>query len=172
MGKVVIDGIDAVSHKIGYETEVESNGFKDTWAKVKDAFKRLGEKIKAKSEDLWKKIVPVSGPVIEKYKALIIKALENNGKVIINEGKKIVITVIDDVVKVVIDGMDALSKKIEYEDEEDNSVLDDIWGKVKAAAGKLGEKVKTDVVKVLDDYKPKIVEALKKVGRVVIQAGK
>merc|ERR1719447_855525 len=157
---------------IVYE-DAESYGLKDTWAKVKDAFKRLGEKIKAKSEDLWKKIVPVAGPVIEKYKDLIIKALEHNGKVIIDEGKKIVITVIDDVVKVVIDGMDALSHKIGYEDEVDNGFIKDlIWAKVKSAAAKLSEKIKVDVIKILNEYKPKIIKALMGVGDIVIQAGK
>merc|ERR1712002_1450068 len=93
-------------------------GFKDAWAKVKDAFKKLGDKIKATSEDLWKKIVPVAGPVIEKYKDLIVKALQRQGTVIIDEGKKIVITVINDVVKVIIDGLEAASGKIGLDSNE------------------------------------------------------
>merc|ERR1712002_835465 len=141
---------------IGYESQ--ENGLKETWGKVKDAFKRLGDKIKATSEDLWKKIIPVAGPVIEKYKDLIIKALEKQGTVVIDEGKKIVITVINDVVKVIIDGMEAVSKKIEYESEIDpedvtfavmvrgpNSAVGDkikeIWGKVKAAFQRFGQKL-------------------------------
>merc|ERR1712002_808683 len=148
--KIIIKG------GIGYESQ--ENGFKDVWGKVQDAFKKLGQKIKAKSEDLWKKIVPVAGPVIEKYKDLIIKALQKQGTVVIDEGKKIVITVINDVVKVIIDGMEAASKKIEYESEIDpedvtfavmvrgpNSAVGDkikeIWGKVKAAFQRFGQKL-------------------------------
>ena len=47
-----------------------------------------------------------------------------------------------------------------------------MWEKVKAAARQLGTKTKEDVVSVIKEYKPKIVEALKAVGKVVIQAGK
>ena len=76
----------------------------------------MGEKIKQKSIDLWKKIVPVAGPIIEKYKDIIIKALQHDGRVIINEGKKIVIVVINDLVKVIIDGIEAVSGKMNEED--------------------------------------------------------
>merc|ERR1712002_1066521 len=147
-------------------------GFKDAWAKVKDAFKKLGDKIKATSEDLWKKIVPVAGPVIEKYKDLIVKALQRQGTVIIDEGKKIVITVINDVVKVIIDGIEAVSGKLELEAADENGWKEEIWGKVTAAAEQLKKKIKTDVTKIIGDYKPKIVEALKGVGKIVIEAGK
>merc|ERR1712002_225700 len=144
--KIIIKG------GIGYESQ--ENGFKDVWGKVQDAFKKLGQKIKAKSEDLWKKLVPVAGPVIEKYKDLIIKALQKQGTVVIDEGKKIVITIINDVVKVIIDGMEAASKKIGYEAEEGsvavyvsggNSAVGDkikeIWEKVKAAFQRFGKKI-------------------------------
>ena len=47
-----------------------------------------------------------------------------------------------------------------------------VWEKVKAAARQLGTKTKEDVVSVIKEYKPKIVEALKTVGKVIIQAGK
>merc|ERR1712221_40965 len=83
----------------------------------KMALKMYGAKSKMHSKN-WEKIVPVAGPVIEKYKDLIIKALQKQGTVVIDEGKKIVITVINDVVKVIIDGMEAVSKKIGYEAEE------------------------------------------------------
>merc|ERR1712178_549073 len=156
-------------------------------AKVKDAFKHLGEKIKSKSEDLWKKIVPVAGPVIEKYKDLIVKSLQHQGKVVINEGKKIVITVINDVVKVVIDGIEAVSKKIEFEDELEsaNSKIGDkfkeIWAKVVAAWEKLkvkelfkkyGEKVVAALEAVLNKYKDIIVEALKADGITILNEGR
>merc|ERR1719153_2203771 len=77
----------------------ESNGIKDSWTKVQEAFKKLGEQIKAKSIDLWNKIVPIARPVLEKYKDIIIKALIHDGKIVIDEGRKIVITITEDVVK-------------------------------------------------------------------------
>ena len=79
------------------------------WAKVQEAFKEFGEKVKAKSEAIWKKLGPAAMKVLGKYKDVIIDALEKDGKVIIVEGRKIVITIINDVVKVVIDAIDALT---------------------------------------------------------------
>merc|ERR1712002_1271137 len=161
-------------------------GFKDAWAKVKDAFKKLGDKIKATSEDLWKKIVPVAGPVIEKYKDLIIKALEKDGKVVIDEGKKIVITVINDVVKVIIDGLEAASGKIGLDSNEEringvtvyvnaNSAAGDkikeVWEKVKAAFQALGEKIAGLGHKISEKTAPiraKIAEIAKKYGGKIV----
>jgi len=95
------------------ETSAGLQGIGDLWNKVKDAFKNLKEKIKAKSKDLFDKLGPIADKVLEKYQAQIMAALEKGGKVIIDEGKKIVISVVDDVVKVIIDGIEAFSKKLD-----------------------------------------------------------
>jgi len=95
------------------ETSASLEGIRHLWDKVKDAFKNLKEKIKAKSKDLFDKLGPIADKVLEKYQAQIMAALEKGGKVIIDEGKKIVISVVDDVVKVIIDGIEAFSKKLD-----------------------------------------------------------
>jgi len=95
------------------DTNAGLKGIRDLWNKVKDAFKNLKEKIKAKSKDLFDKLGPIADKVLEKYQAQIMAALEKGGKVIIDEGKKIVISVVDDVVKVIIDGIEAFSKKLD-----------------------------------------------------------
>merc|ERR1712183_495564 len=95
------------------ETSAGLEGIGDLWNKVKDAFNNLKEKIKAKSKDLFDKLGPIADKVLEKYQAQIMAALEKGGRVIIDEGKKIVISVVDDVVKVIIDGIEAFSKKLD-----------------------------------------------------------
>merc|ERR1712189_73322 len=104
------DGYIMIVHS---EENAGLEGIGDLWNKVKDAFKNLKEKIKAKSKDLFDKLAPIVDKVSEKYKAQIMAALEKGGKVIIDEGKKIVISVVDDVVKVIIDGIEAFSKKLD-----------------------------------------------------------
>jgi len=88
-------------------------GIKDMWGKVTDAFKNLKEKIAEKSGDLFDKLSPIVDRVLAKYKAQIVQALEKGGEVIIQEGKKIAISVVNDVVKVIIDGIEAFSKKLD-----------------------------------------------------------
>jgi len=104
------DGYIMIVHS---EENTGLEGIGDLWNKVKDAFKNLKEKIKAKSKDLFDKLGPIADKVMEKYKAQIMAALEKGGKVVIDEGKKIVISVVDDVVKVIIDGIEAFSKKLD-----------------------------------------------------------
>jgi len=152
----------------------ESNGIKGSWKKVQDAFKKLSEQIKAKSIDLWNKIVPIARPIIEKYKDIIIKALVHDGKIVIDEGRKIVITIIEDVVKVIIDGMDALSgkKPTAATNLEENFDWKDIWEKVKAAVASQSGPYKEEIKALIEKYKPRILDQLKKIKKVIIEEGK
>merc|ERR1712002_282614 len=148
----------------------EYNGLENGWQKVKDAFKKLGEKIMRKSLDMWKRIVPAFKPIFEKYKDLIVKALIGQGKVIIDEGRKVVVTVIDDIVKVIIDGIEAASGEKSFY-EEDNG-LKEIWEKVKAAVQEQAGHYKKEIDALVKKYKPRIVDQLQKVKKVVISEGK
>merc|ERR1711881_503972 len=66
-------------------------GFKDIWAKVKEAMKKLGDNIKADTKD-----------VIEKLKPKITDALNNLKTIVIDAAKKIVIQINDEIVKIVV----------------------------------------------------------------------
>jgi len=162
------------------ELVAASNGLKETWAKVQEAFKQLGEKIKAKSEELWKKIGPAAEAIIKKYKDVIVDAIIKDGKVIISEGRRIAITVIKDVVQVIIDGIHSITKP--QTNGEDNGFRE-TWSKVKKAFKDFGGKVTGKSVeiwkkigpqteKIIGKYKEKIIEALKRHGRIVINEGR
>merc|ERR1712002_1256188 len=92
------------------------------------------------------------------------------GKVIIDEGRKVVVTVIDDIVKVIIDGIEAASGEKSFY-EEDNG-LKEIWEKVKAAVQEQAGHYKKEIDALVKKYKPRIVEQLQKVKKVVISEGK
>lgn len=79
----------------------------------------LGTKIKEGTAEIRAKIAKVAGKlgdkimgqlesIVDKYKDIILEALKADGKVIIEEGRTIVIEVINDVVKVIVDGIHAL----------------------------------------------------------------
>ena len=59
---------------------------------------------------------------MDKYRDIIVDALRKDGKVIIDEGKKIVIQIVNDVVKVIVDGIESVSGKVTF--EEENSFRD------------------------------------------------
>merc|ERR1712019_256567 len=127
----------------------------DAWQKVQDAFNRAGDKISNQTKAL-----------IEKYKPKVKDALERVQKVIIEEGKRIVIEIIGDIVKVTVGDL---------EDEVSvykRNVFADLWDKVKSAANNTADKVKGIAKNVLDQYKPQILAALENVNKVVIQGAK
>merc|ERR1712168_1166893 len=134
---------------------------KEIWGKVKAAFQHLGEKIKAAAQRFaekmaglgekikvdtaevrakiakiakvyGEKILASLNAILEKYKDIIIDALTKDGKVIIDEGRTIVIEVVGDVVKVIVDGLKALGGKSQLAADEENGVKE-IWEKVVAA---------------------------------------
>merc|ERR1712157_492067 len=70
----------------------EVYGFSDLWNKVKDAASKLKGATKAKVQE-----------IINKYKPKIIKGLNNVKQVIISEGKRIVITIRNEIVKIITD---------------------------------------------------------------------
>ncbi|XP_057317714.1 uncharacterized protein LOC130662798 [Hydractinia symbiolongicarpus] len=129
--------------------------FGDIWAKVKTAVTDLGDKIDAKTKEL-----------INKYKPQIVEGLKKVHKVVVIEGKKIVIQIINDVVKVVVGGDDGASTTVVKRG------ISDTWNKVKTAASKLKDDIKGKVLKVLEEYKPKIVGALNNFKKVVVDGTK
>ena len=72
------------------ETYMAKRGFNDLWEKVKAAAANLDDKIKAEVQEM-----------IEHYKPKIIKGLETVKQVIIESGKKIVITIRDEIVDII-----------------------------------------------------------------------
>jgi len=145
---------------IGMYVEINDNIpriaiFSDIWNKVKTAVSKFGSKAKA-----------ATNAIIEKYRPKIEKALQNAQKVIIVEGKKIVIEIVGDIVKVIVDGLSSTS-------EESTVVvkrsISSWWDKVKSAASNLGGNVRQSTLKVLEEFKPKIVNALNNVKKLVIQ---
>jgi len=145
---------------IGMYVEINDNIpriaiFSDIWNKVKTAVSKFGSKAKA-----------ATNAIIEKYRPKIEKALQNAQKVIIVEGKKIVIEIVGDIVKVIVDGLSSTS--------EESTVIvkrsiSSWWNKVKSAASNLGGNIRKSTIDVLEQYKPKIVNALNNVKKVVIQ---
>merc|ERR550534_841013 len=173
---------------------------KEIWEKVKKAFQGLGEKIAAAAKrfaeimaGLGTKIKEATAEVrakiakaakrvgdkvlkqvietFNKYKEVIIGALTKDGKVIIEEGRRIVIEVIKDVVKVVVDGIKALGGGSSNEVEVEYG-FKEIWEKVVAAVKAYVGKFKKDVEAMVAKYMPRIIEALKKFKHVVIDEGK
>merc|ERR1719268_430062 len=73
------------------EFAMEKRGIKDIWGKVKEAMKKLGDNIKADAKK-----------TIEELRPKITEALENLKKIVIDAGKKIVIQINDEIVKIVV----------------------------------------------------------------------
>ena len=74
--------------------------------KVKELFKKYGEKVVAALE-----------AVLNKYKDIIVEALKADGITILNEGRKIAIELVKDAAQIIIDGMHALGGKNEIAEE-------------------------------------------------------
>merc|ERR1712142_834690 len=139
------------------ETDVSAAyGIKDIWNKVKDAAKKLVGDVKV-----------IVMKVVEENKPLIMAELEKMKQILIDAGKKVLIQIVDDVVKIIIGDDIAMSGPTEVE-----YGLQDLWGKVKAAADKLQGKVKDDVKAAIENLKPQILDSLNTVKEIVIDAGK
>ena len=52
------------------------------------------------------------------------------------------------------------------------NILPLVWAKVKSAASKINAKVREDVLKILKEYKGKVIADLKNLGQTIISAGK
>merc|ERR1712168_303618 len=93
-------------------------------------------------------------------------------KVIIEEGKTLVIEMLGDTIKIIIKG--GISDETNELDElrQDNANFAGIWEKVKKAASKIPGVVKDATDKIIQKYKPKIIKELNKVGEIVVDAGK
>jgi len=124
-------------------------GFKDVWGKIED---KLGEEFSAQVKSL-----------VEKYKPKIIKTLEKVKQFIIEEGKKIIIELQGDLIKIVVK---SLTGQIEKRS------ISDVWAKIKDAAKNLKSNIKDSVTDVLEKYKPKVIDALNNVKKVVIEGAK
>ncbi|XP_066913764.1 uncharacterized protein [Clytia hemisphaerica] len=183
--KIITDGVSStsdgkdhpefaiVSFSIFEEIDGSSipriNFVTDAWKKVTDAFEKAGDKISNQTRAL-----------IEKYKPKVTDALTRVKKVIIDEGKRIVIEIIGDIVKIVVED---LQKKDEIVKElaalsEDSELMDaefffsELWEKVKTAANRLVDSVKATTQKIIELYKPQILAALENVQKVVIKGAK
>uniref|UniRef100_A0A7M6DJI6 Uncharacterized protein n=1 Tax=Clytia hemisphaerica TaxID=252671 RepID=A0A7M6DJI6_9CNID len=140
----------------------------DAWKKVTDAFEKAGDKISNQTRAL-----------IEKYKPKVTDALTRVKKVIIDEGKRIVIEIIGDIVKIVVEDLqeDEIVKELAAL-SEDSELMDaefffsELWEKVKTAANRLVDSVKATTQKIIEQYKPQILAALENVQKVVIKGVK
>merc|ERR1712015_297809 len=140
MKKVVIDGTkkvlieivdDVVKIIIGDEVVSSEDeladlefGISDIWEKVKAAAKKLKGEIKQQVED-----------AIKENKPKIIDGLNNIKEVVIEGGKKIVIQVRDEIVRIIVGAETAESDVATYG-------IKDWWKKVKDAANKFGKDTK------------------------------
>merc|ERR1712002_1428209 len=136
--------------------------------------------IRAKIAEIAKKyggkIVAVLQAIVDKYKDVIMDAVEKSGRVVIEEGKKIIIEVVKDTVKVIVDGIHALGGKYEITatsaDESEENGLKEIWEQVKAAVEGYVRAYKEELKKLVTKYKPRIIAELKRAKKVVIDEGK
>merc|ERR550534_2653845 len=108
-------------------------------------------------EDLKKLVI--------KYKPRILEELQKFKKVVIEEGKGLVVEMLGDAIKIIIKG------GIGYEAVEENSFAD-MWEKVKAKVAKMKDVVREITMKKLDKYKPQIMDAVQHLKDVVIACGK
>ena len=125
------------------------------WEKVKAAAKKLGDDIRGRVET-----------AIEELKPQILDSLNKVKEIVIDAGKKVLIQVKGEIVRIITD------ISIGYSGNEVAYGWDDIWAKVKSAAKKVSEKVKVDVGKILDEYKPKVIADLKKLGETIVEGAK
>merc|ERR1711962_705183 len=143
------------------ETYMAKRGFNDLWEKVKAAAANLDDKIKAEVQEM-----------IEHYKPKIIKGLETVKQVIIESGKKIVITIRDEIVDIIAGDDVELVESDPQMGYGFKDKMKEIWEKVKGAAKKLGSKTKEIVMKIVQENKPFIMEQLNKIKEALINAGK
>merc|ERR1719494_300754 len=143
------------------ETYMAKRGFNDLWEKVKAAAANLDDKIKAEVQEM-----------IEHYKPKIIKGLETVKQVIIESGKKIVITIRDEIVDIIAGDDVELVESDPQMGYGFKDKMKEIWEKVKGAAKKLGSKTKEIVMKIVEENKPFIMEQLNKIKEALINAGK
>merc|ERR1712015_134016 len=129
-------------------------GFSDLWEKVKAAAKKLKGEIKQQVED-----------AIKENKPKIIDGLNNIKEVVIDAGKKVVIQVRDEIVRIIVGAETAESDVATYG-------IKDWWAKVKDAANKFGKDTKEIIMKQIEAMKPEILEQLEKMKKVVIDGTK
>ena len=86
--------------------------------KISEHTAKIRATIAAVAKKYGQKFVDVLLRVVMKYKDIIVDALKKDGKVVIEEGRRIVIKVINDVVKVIVDGIHVLGGKYEITSDE------------------------------------------------------
>jgi len=134
--------------------DIAEYGFSDMWAKVKAAANKLSGKVR---DDVK--------AAIEKLKPQILDHLNTVKEIVIDGGKKIIIQVKDDIVRIIVDAL-------KVESDIETYGLANLWEKVKSAAKKLDSKVRGDILKVLNENKPKILEDLNRLKDSLIKTGK
>merc|ERR1719376_1054631 len=148
--------LSAVDSKIG-------DWFKKVWAKVKAFFDKLGHQIKEFFDNLgkqikeafekvfskevrakilaalkkfWGNILAKLEETFAKYKDLIIGALKKDGKVILEEAEKLLVSVVEGVAKTIIDAISKIVGPVDLLNDDvdvaDNGIKE-FWEKVKAA---------------------------------------
>merc|ERR1739838_557518 len=127
----------------GIENNEEENGFKDLWEKEKAA-------VQAQASHAKKEIMTL----VEKYKPRILEELKKFKTVVIEEGKGLVIEMLGDAIKIIIRGG--------IENNEEENGFKDLWEKVKAAVEAQASHVKKEIMTLVEKYKPRILEELKK----------
>merc|ERR1712212_682492 len=128
----------------------EKRGIKDIWAKVKAAAKKLGDDIRGRVET-----------AIDELKPQILDSL--------NKIKEVIIQIKGEIVRIITGATEASSDEFEFMEKRG---IADIWGKVKEAMKKLGDNIKADAKKTIEELRPKITEALENLKKIVIDAGK
>merc|ERR1711872_687531 len=86
-------------------------------------------------------------------------------EIVIDAGKQIIIQVRDDIVRII-------TGATKGESEIETYGLSDLWNKVKSAAKKLDAKIRADIIKVLNENKPQILEDLNRLKDTLIKTGK
>merc|ERR1712002_1317395 len=147
---------------------------KDFGKKIKEAFDKLGVKIKefldkAFPVEVRKKIMDMLNHyvqvitkevdrLVQKYKGMIIAALIKDGKIIIEEGQKLLIAAVNEGAKVIewiikkITGNDVL-----FDDLDDGANgIKDLWEKIKAFVKDLVKKEGAELKKLVAKYAPKM----------------
>merc|ERR1712002_1330043 len=152
---------------------------KDFGKKVKEAFDKLGVKIKEffdkafpaemreKIKQMFKHygdvIVAEFNKLVEKYKDLIISALLKDGKVIIAEAKKLLITWVDEGVKLIVDLLKKITgNDILFDDLDDEANdIKDLWKIIKAMVEAWAKEKEAELEKLVTKYKPELIKIAK-----------
>merc|ERR1711962_294701 len=124
---------------------------------------------------------------VEELKPQIIEELNKGKQIIVDAAKGVVIQIRDQIVRIItgaqtgssdevatygaLDGRATEASSDEFEFMEKRGIAD-IWGKVKEAMKKLGDNIKADAKKTIEELRPKITEALENLKKIVIDAGK